>query len=123
MKGALCCLLLTVFIQSAEAAGDPFLGRWFLDVMQSKYPVGQCPKSMTIVMEAAGERQLGHASRLPQDLPDLLQMIHVMSRHVTTEIANRELPPLRVDTVTLPLLGCELRKHPEIGLAQQAEHG
>jgi hypothetical protein len=55
MKGALCCLLLTVFIQSAEAAGDPFLGRWFLDVMQSKYPVGQCPKSMTIVMEAAGK--------------------------------------------------------------------
>jgi hypothetical protein len=42
-------------------AADPFLGRWSLDVKMSKYPVGACPKEMTIEMAKAGDRVHYHS--------------------------------------------------------------
>jgi hypothetical protein len=35
-------------------AADPFLGKWSLEVKQSKYPAGACPIGMTIEMSIAG---------------------------------------------------------------------
>jgi hypothetical protein len=48
--------LVVVFLllcASAAAETDPFLGKWKLDVRHSKYPAGNCPKSMVIEMQPA----------------------------------------------------------------------
>lgn len=36
-------------------AADPFAGRWVLDTKRSQYPVGSCPKQMTIEMAPEGD--------------------------------------------------------------------
>ena len=36
------------------ASADPFIGKWRMDVRQSKYPPGACPISMLIEMHPAG---------------------------------------------------------------------
>lgn len=50
-------LLTTVVLiaASAIAATDPFVGKWMLNVQQSRYPQGTCPKKMIIEMEPAGK--------------------------------------------------------------------
>jgi len=37
------------------AAADPFAGTWKLNARKSKYAPGECPKSMVIEMETAGD--------------------------------------------------------------------
>jgi hypothetical protein len=36
-----------------RAESDPFFGTWKMDVLHSKYPDGNCPKSMVIEMKEA----------------------------------------------------------------------
>jgi len=40
-----------LFSASAVAGSDPFVGKWVLNVQQSAYPHGTCPKQMVILME------------------------------------------------------------------------
>jgi hypothetical protein len=51
----LIVLFTALWVGSAAASTDPFLGKWTLDVKKSKYPAGTCPKSMLIEMDAAGD--------------------------------------------------------------------
>jgi hypothetical protein len=51
MKTILLMLSL-LLAASAQAADDPFAGKWILDVQRSQYPTGDCPTSMTIEMES-----------------------------------------------------------------------
>lgn len=55
MKKKLWFLLLLVLLGRAYASGDPFVGKWVLDVSRSEYPSGTCPKTMVIEMETAGK--------------------------------------------------------------------
>jgi hypothetical protein len=53
MKKTIFSLIVVLLLTAvATAAGaDPFAGRWVLNVQQSRYPPGTCPKSMAIHME------------------------------------------------------------------------
>lgn len=46
----LCIALFPAYLWGANAAPDPFLGRWILDVRTSHYAGKTCPKAMTIEM-------------------------------------------------------------------------
>jgi hypothetical protein len=48
-------LIVTLLCASAIASTDPFVGKWKLNVQQSKYPAGTCPKRMEIEISAAGQ--------------------------------------------------------------------
>lgn len=48
---ALAALISPVLV---HASPDPFVGKWSLDVRNSVYPAGTCPKSMTIDMRPVG---------------------------------------------------------------------
>jgi hypothetical protein len=48
-------LLAALAANSVAAVADPFTGTWKLNVHKSKYPPGECPKSMVIEMETAGK--------------------------------------------------------------------
>jgi len=62
MKRFFCSLLTTLLIGSAwatpaappENSRDPFVGVWTLIPQKSKYPRGECPRSLEIVMETTG---------------------------------------------------------------------
>ncbi len=55
MKIATLYLIAVVLMASGGTVSvDPFVGTWKLNVRKSKYESGQCPKSMTIEMKAAG---------------------------------------------------------------------
>ncbi len=54
MRRILCVLVVMLLGVGARADGDPFAGKWRLDVQQSSYPGGTCPVSMTIEMESVG---------------------------------------------------------------------
>jgi hypothetical protein len=54
-RSTLVVLFISLLIGGAAAATDPFLGKWTMDVKNSRYPVGTLPKNMVIEMEAAGE--------------------------------------------------------------------
>ena len=54
---AVCAVALSV--SSTAQAPDPFVGTWKLDVAKSTYKPGPAPKSLTVVIEAAGK---GHQS-------------------------------------------------------------
>jgi hypothetical protein len=54
MKKTPCILLIALLMTSARASTDPFVGKWILDVRQSQYPAGTCPKTMVIEMETVG---------------------------------------------------------------------
>jgi hypothetical protein len=54
MKKTTSILFMAILMTSAAASTDPFIGKWVLDVRRSEYPVGSCPKSMVIEMEAVG---------------------------------------------------------------------
>ncbi len=55
MLKALCIAALVILVVSPARAlaKDPFLGKWKLDVGQSRYPPRACPKSMEIEMRPA----------------------------------------------------------------------
>jgi hypothetical protein len=54
MKGFRFIVTVAVLLSPAILhAADPFLGKWSLDVKRSRYPVGACPKEMTIEMAKA----------------------------------------------------------------------
>lgn len=55
MYSSACMLLVGLLVTAAGAATDPFVGRWVLDVRQSRYPPGTCPEAMVIDMEPAGD--------------------------------------------------------------------
>jgi hypothetical protein len=46
---------LAILVTSTRASTDPFVGKWVLDVRQSRYPAGTCPKTMVIEMETVGK--------------------------------------------------------------------
>ena len=48
-------LFIALLVGSAAASTDPFVGRWTMDVKNSKYPAGTLPKRMVIEIETAGE--------------------------------------------------------------------
>ena len=48
-------MVIAVLITTATASSDPFVGKWVLDPQQSKYPAGECPKRMSIEIEATGQ--------------------------------------------------------------------
>lgn len=50
MKMIHVLIAAALLITSAAASTDPFVGKWKLNVKQSKYPAGTCPKKMVIEM-------------------------------------------------------------------------
>jgi hypothetical protein len=53
---AICLVIAATFLTSvATASTDPFVGTWKLNVQQSNYPAGTCPKRMVIEMISAGQ--------------------------------------------------------------------
>lgn len=53
----------------------------------------------------------------------MLQVVHVVGGHMATEVTHGHATPLLVLTRPRPLLGTRPVEHPEVGLAQQPEHG
>jgi len=45
-------VLVLIISATATPSTDPFLGKWILNPQLSKYPIGACPKHMTIEMES-----------------------------------------------------------------------
>ena len=58
--------------------------------------------------------QVTEARLLRQNGANLLQMIHVVSGDLGGQVADRHLPALGVDAVSLPLFLREPREHTEI---------
>jgi hypothetical protein len=54
IKILMTILFVALLATSAMAFGDPFVGKWTLDVARSEYPAGSCPKTMVIEMETVG---------------------------------------------------------------------
>jgi len=55
MRRVGCVLLLSALpVSLAAQAADPFTGTWRLNVRKSRYSRGDCPRSMIIEMETAG---------------------------------------------------------------------
>jgi hypothetical protein len=57
MRIALHCVAFVAFLACSPAfadaqAADPFAGTWVLNIEQSSYPLGACPESMVIEIEA-----------------------------------------------------------------------
>jgi hypothetical protein len=50
MKQMTFILLMAILVTNAWATTVPFVGKWMLDVQRSKYPQGDCTKSMVIQM-------------------------------------------------------------------------
>ena len=50
------------FLAATLFGADPFVGTWRLNVAKSNYAPGQCPKSMTIDMAAAGDAGVSYRS-------------------------------------------------------------
>lgn len=56
MKSYVCALTaVALSVPLVYGATDPFVGTWRLNVRQSRYAPGACPKRMVIEMEAAGD--------------------------------------------------------------------
>lgn len=55
MKKIAVLLFFLLTTGDLRAEGDPFVGKWMLDVKTSQYPAGTCPKAMVIQMETAGK--------------------------------------------------------------------
>jgi len=71
------CIRITIFAAmlwlppAIEAADDPFVGRWSLDVQRSRYPHGGRPQEMTIEIVREGQRIHYHSeTRRPDGRSD-----------------------------------------------------
>jgi hypothetical protein len=54
LAGLLALAALSANLLAGTANADPFAGTWVMNAGKSIYPPGMAPKSMTIVMEPAG---------------------------------------------------------------------